>query len=267
MHMEKDEQRRLLGQFVRAHRERIPPDAPAGRRRTPGLRREELAARAGIGTTWCAWIEQGREIDASPHTLARLAQGLALTPAERAYMFELAGRRDPDAHLPDPPIDAPESVRILVEALPYPAYALDRAWNTCCWNPHAERLLTGSLGEVRQRNMLRYMFTEPSARKLVPDWAERARRLLAEFRADYGRRISDPRTNAIVDQLLAESPEFAEAWDAQAVTEREPGLRWFNHPLDGRCCFRQLTFNPTDRPDYKIVVLAPVASSEFTSTR
>lgn len=265
--MEKDEQRRLLGQFVRAHRERIPPDASTGRRRTPGLRREELAARAGIGVTWCAWIEQGREINASPRALVRLAQGLALTPAERAYLFELAGRRDPDAHWPDPPIDAPESVRILVESLPQPAYVLDRAWNACCWNLHAERLFPESLGEGGEKNILRYMFTGPSARMLISDWAERAPRLLAEFRADYGRGLGDPRTNAIIDQLRAESPEFAEAWDAQAVAERAGGLRWYNHPLDGPCCFRQLTFHPTDRPDYKIVVLASVESGDYAPSR
>ena len=158
MEMTTREQRRLLGQFVRAHRERIPPDSPTGRRRTPGLRREELAARAGIGTTWCAWIEQGRDVNASPHVLARLAEALTLTRAERAYLFELAGRRDPDTHWPEPPTDAPVSVRTLVEFLPQPSYGLDRAWNACCWNSYAERLFTDWLGKGRQKNLLRYMF-------------------------------------------------------------------------------------------------------------
>ena len=87
----------MLGEFVRTHRERIHPSAAVGRRRTPGLRREELAARAGISTIWCAWIEQGREVQASPKALARLAAALALTPAERATLFELAGRSGPEA--------------------------------------------------------------------------------------------------------------------------------------------------------------------------
>jgi transcriptional regulator with XRE-family HTH domain len=90
------DQRRQLGEFVRSHRERITPNAPVGRRRTPGLRREELAARAGISTVWCAWIEQGREVQASPKTLSRIAGALDLTPAERAHLFELAGRLDPE---------------------------------------------------------------------------------------------------------------------------------------------------------------------------
>jgi transcriptional regulator with XRE-family HTH domain len=90
------DQRRQLGEFVRTHREQLHPGAIVGRRRTPGLRREELAARAGISTVWCAWIEQGREVQASPKTLSRLAAALALSKAERARLFELAGRPDPD---------------------------------------------------------------------------------------------------------------------------------------------------------------------------
>lgn len=95
--MVSSDQRRMLGEFVRTHRERIHPSATVGRRRTPGLRREELAARAGISTIWCAWIEQGREVQASSKALARLAAALALTPQERATLFELAGRSDPEA--------------------------------------------------------------------------------------------------------------------------------------------------------------------------
>ena len=124
--MTTSEQRRLLGEFVRTHRERMRPEAPAGRRRTPGLRREELAARAGFGATWQAWIEQGREVNASPAALARLAAALELTRAERAYLFELAGRRDPESADPEPVADAPVSIRAMVGALDCPAYGLDR---------------------------------------------------------------------------------------------------------------------------------------------
>ncbi len=255
--MTTDEQRRLLGEFIRAHRERMPPEGSSGRRRTPGLRREELAVRAGIGTTWCAWLEQGREVNASPEALARLAVALALTRAERAYLFELAGRRDPDAPVPDPAADAPASLLAMVEAVGHPAYGLDRMWNACCWNGPAAHLFAGWLGEGRQRNLLRYVFDDPSARALIPDWQDRALRILAEFRADYGRSLNDPRARALVDQLRRESPLFAEAWDAQAVAGREGGLRRFNHPQDGDLAFHQHTFTPTDRPDYKLVVLAP----------
>jgi transcriptional regulator with XRE-family HTH domain len=252
-----EEQRRLLGQFVRSHRERMTPEAPARRRRTPGLRREELAARAGIGVTWCAWIEQGRDVRASPEALARLAVALALTSAERAYMFGLAGRRDPEA----PPLaaisEAPESLRALVGAATYPAYGLDRQWNACCWNPAAERLFEGWLGPGLQKNLLRYAFTAPSARALLPDWEDRAQRLLAEFRADYGRALDDPGMGDLVERLKDESALFARAWEGQAVVAREGGARVFMHPTDGRLTYAQYTFSPAERPDYKLVALLP----------
>jgi transcriptional regulator with XRE-family HTH domain len=257
--MEGAERRRLLGQFVRAHREATKPDAHASRRRTPGLRREELAARAGIGTTWCAWIEQGREVKASAEALARLAGALALTRAERTYLFELAGRRDPDAPFSAPAGEAPASVRRLVESLPQPAYGLDRAWNACCWNEAAAQLFAGWLGEGSQKNLLRYVFVEPTARSLIADWEERSHRLIAEFRADYGRSLGDPRTNAVIDALREESPVFARAWSGQSVIGREGGLRRFHHPEQGPLCFDQHTFSPAERPDYKLVVLTPVA--------
>ena len=255
--MTPDEQRRLLGQFIRSHRERIVPDMATRRRRTPGLRREELAARAGIGVTWCAWIEQGREISVSSDALARLAGALALTPAERAYLFELAGRRDPAVPQSIATSDAPDAVAALVEALPYPAYGLDRFWNASCWNGAAEHLFTGWLGEGRQRNLLRYAFTASSARDLLPDWEERARRLLAEFRADCARMLNDPALTALIEQLSDESDLLAHEWEAQTVMAREGGLRVFVHPDDGPLRYIQHTLSPAERADHKLVVLVP----------
>jgi transcriptional regulator with XRE-family HTH domain len=257
--MTRAEQRRLLGQFIRSHRERMVPDSPTGRRRTPGLRREELAARAGIGATWCAWIEQGRDVSVSPEALARLAVALALTSAERAYLFELGGRRDPSAPQPFLASDTLASQRALVDAVCHPAYGLDRLWNACCWNAPAERLFAGWLGKGREKNLLRYAFTEPAARTLLPDWENRVTRLLAEFRADYGRSLNDPCTRALVDELKAESELFTRAWDLQDVVAREGGTRSFSHPDSGLVTYQQYTFSPADRPDHKVVVLIPVS--------
>jgi transcriptional regulator with XRE-family HTH domain len=259
--MHNDEQRRMLGQFVRAHRERVAPDMPVHRRRTPGLRREELAARAGIGVTWCTWIEQGRDVSVSAGTLARLALALALTPAERVYLFELAGRRDPEASRSAPISQAPEAITALLLALSCPAYGLDRLWNACCWNDPAEHLFVDWLEEGRQKNLLRYMFTVPSVRDLLPDWDDRARRVLAEFRADYGRMLNDPALGELVESLKAESDFFAQEWDAQSVMAREGGSRTFVHPVDGALAYVQHTFSPAERPDYKLVVLSPWANS------
>jgi len=253
------DRRRLLGDFVRAHRESLAPEAVAGRRRTPGLRREELAARAGISPTWCTWIEQGRDVQVSGHALSRLARALALTRAERAYLFELADRRDPEAPVPAEIADAPASLQAAVAAVTHPAYGLDRLWNASCWNPAAERLFVGWLTEGCQRNLLRYVFIEPTARKLVRNWKDRARRLLAEFRADYSRGLNDPRLREMVEGLRRDSAFFEAEWNAQTVLGREGGLRGFTHPEDGALAYRQYSYSPADRPDTKFVLLVPAA--------
>lgn len=248
------DQRRLLGAFVRAHRERMRPATATGRRRTSGLRREELAALAGISVTWCTWIEQGRAAQASPEALSRIAQALALSRAERDYLFTLAGRVDPQASR-GLSADAPPSLIAAVKATQCPAYGLDRLWNACCWNEAAARLFRGWLDGDRQRNLLRYVFLEPAARALVPDWKDRARRLLAEFRADFAGAFRDAEVRIFLETLRGDSPFFAEAWDEQAVQTREGGLRLFNHPDDGAVSFIQHTFAPAERPDHKLVIL------------
>lgn len=113
-------------------------------------------------------------------------------------------------------------------------------------------------GEGR-KNLLRYMFLDHGARALVPDWQDRATRLLAEFRADYGRTFDGPRTRALVEQLRRDDALFARAWDSQSVIGRHGGRRTFNHPEDGLLLFDQRTYSPADRPDYKVVVLIPAA--------
>jgi transcriptional regulator with XRE-family HTH domain len=251
------DQRKLLGEFIRAHRERLRPVTPATRRRTPGLRREELAARADISPTWCTWLEQGRPVRPSPDTLARLAAALALSPAERAYLFQLAGRVDPQAASALIG-EAPEALVDIVAALPHPAYGLDSLWNACCWNAAASRLFRGWLDGDHQRNLLRFVFLDGAARKLIPDWEDRARRLLAEFRVDYSRNFRDARVSEMVDSLRSLSSVFAEAWESQAVRHRAGGPRAFLDP-DGRVVdYFQHTFVPVERTDYKLVVLVPV---------
>ena len=255
------DERRLLGDFLRAHRERLRPADAGQRRRTPGLRREELAAAAGISVTWCAWIEQGRPVQASPDALSRIARALELNSAERAYLFQLAGRTDPEGPAPEGG-EAPDSLGFLVHAVTEPAYGLDRLWNACCWNPAAERLFRGWLDVAGDRNLLRFVFLSEAAREILPDWRLRARRLLAEFRADYGRSFRDPRWRLLVDELRDESPEFRAAWDEQDVLAREGGLREFRSVSGDLKRFRQHTYSPADHPGHKLVVLRPLGPEE-----
>ncbi|MEJ0004106.1 MAG: helix-turn-helix transcriptional regulator [Pararobbsia sp.] len=251
---------RALGEFIRAHRERLTPEAaglPAGsRRRTPGLRREEIAQMCGVSPTWYTWIEQGRPVSASPDALARIAVALRLTRAERAYLFGLAAQRDPAEPAPGAS-DAPAALLASVGLLDAPAYVLDRQWSALAWNDRASALFIGWLTPGDDPNLLRYMFTRPAARQLVVDWDIRARRLVAEFRADSSRHLTDPPTRALVENLLSESETFARYWRSQDVVEREGGLREFDHPAQGRLRFDQITLKPVLREDLKLVALIP----------
>jgi transcriptional regulator with XRE-family HTH domain len=254
------EPHRQLGAFLRARRERVTPQEAgltggSARRRTPGLRREEVAYLCGLSPTWYTWLEQGREVSASPHALARVAGALHLSGAERAYLFELAQKRDPDA-APDGPDAPPAALAAALAAIAAPAYLLDRAWNAQAWNPAAERLFAGWLGGP-EKNLLRYVFLDPEVRTFIRDWPGRARRLAAEFRADSARRSQDAELRALVDELSAASPDFARAWSDQAVMGREGGERAFRHPTEGDIAYQQLTLQPAEVSGWKLVMLLP----------
>lgn len=257
-----DVQRRALGDFLKTHRARLDPASlglPAGsRRRTPGLRREEVAQVAGISATWYAWLEQGRDVAASPLALGGLAAALQLTPAERAYLFQLAGKPDPRAPRADG-MDVPPAVADAVGSIAGPAYLLDRTWSARAWNQAAQRLFVGWLGPKDDRNLLRYIFLNPVARKVIPDWEDRARRVVAEFRAQTSRHLEDPSITALVDDLRRRSAAFERCWTEHAVVERAGGARSFDHPKDGRLTFEQLAFTMASRPDFTLVMLVPAS--------
>jgi transcriptional regulator with XRE-family HTH domain len=262
------DQRRLLGAFLRRRREQLRAadvDLPAdrsGRRRTPGLRREEMAAICGMSPTWYAWIEQGRDISVSAAALARLAAAMRLTPAERSYLFQLARKRDPS----EPPGGWEEGepsqiLRDAVNAIAAPAYLLDRVWRARVWNDAAAQLFADWFGSG-ELCLLAYVFLNVSARTFIADWENRARRLVAELRADTGRSPDDADLKALVDRLRAGSRDFAAFWSDHAVLAREGGARLFNHPRDGVQRYEQVTLSPAGRPDYKLVMLLRTPPSD-----
>jgi transcriptional regulator with XRE-family HTH domain len=252
--------RQELGAFLRSHRERLTPAAlgleSGPRRRTPGLRREELAQLAGVSTTWYTWIEQGRDVGVSPAALMRLARVMRLTPVERGYLFELSGKRDPEGP-PALETTAPAELVAVIGAIATPAYALDRAWSALMWNAPAERLFTGWL-DGGERNLLRFVFLNPAARQLIDNWPSRAQRLVAEFRADYSHHLAAADTRRLVAELQTASPEFERAWRAHDVLEREGGERAFTHPRDGALRYMQTTLLLAPHNDIKLVVLTPL---------
>ncbi|WP_243634617.1 helix-turn-helix domain-containing protein [Roseicella frigidaeris] len=258
--MSEADRRRELGGFLRARREALSPAAAGlhgggARRRTPGLRREEVAQLGGLSVTWYTWIEQGRrDVSVSAAALDRLAGALRLDRAGRAYLFELAGRRDPEAGAAE---DAavPEAVLAAVAAIACPAYLLDRRWTARAWNAAAARLFTGWLDGAADRNLLRFLFLAPGARGLIVDWEGRARRVAAEFHAACGPHLDDPALRALVGELRRRSGDFARFWDAYGVLGREGGMRSFRHPEQGLLHYEQVTFEPAGRPDLTLTML------------
>lgn len=265
-------QHNALGEFLHACRDRLQPrdvGLPQGaRRRAPGLRREEVATLCGISPTWYTWIEQGRTRAVSAETLGALARGLRLSAAERAYLFELAAQAQPMAQAPAAPSgdDALRpSLEALVGAVRTPAYVLDRHWDAVAWNRPAAQLFEDWLGggarrtaqAPASRNLLRYVFLHPGAPTLIGDWHERARRLVAEYRADTASWRDDPVGQALVEELQWASPAFKAAWRSQAVLSREGGLRGFEHPRLGHREYEQFTLRVAHHPALKLIVLTP----------
>src|SRR5437773_1360121 len=182
--------RREAGVFLRSRRERLTPaevGLPNGfRRRTPGLRREEVALLAGVGATWYTWLEQGRDVRASLEVLEALSRALRLTPAERSHLI-LLGRGEQAKPCKAPPEEVPPTLRRLVENLgPGPAFLLGRRWDYLAWNQSFERVFSWEPGpEALSRNHVWLWFMDPSRRTLcMSDWAASARLLVAKFRAD-----------------------------------------------------------------------------------
>lgn len=252
------EQRRELGDFVRSLREKLTPTdigLPGGaRRRTPGLRREEVAQLCGLSVTWYTWLEQGRQMALSPAALARLASALRLGRAERSYLFELAARRDPDQGDSETDI-IPPTVLTCVDLIAAPAYVLDRTWTARAWNTQAEHLFVGWLDGAEDKNLLRFIFLKSFARSLIRDYDNRARRVVAEFRADVSAHLNDPPIRLLIDGLSERSAAFRQYWHERVVLEREGGQRTFNHPNDGFLSYEQVTYALAGRPDLKMTVL------------
>jgi transcriptional regulator with XRE-family HTH domain len=258
--MKSDDSRRLaLGEFIRSRREQLsPPVSRIGRRRTPGWRREELAEAASIGTTWITWLEQGREVNISAVACARLATALQLNAAERASLFSLANRIDPELSL-EPNDELANEILELPSKISIPAYILDHAWTAKSWNKPAEKLFCGWLDKKGQdKNLLRFMFLNDEARKLVINWPERASRVVAEFRADFNRYLGDADLVALADELSTKSIEFRNYWRSQNLFEMEGGVREFLHPSKGAISFIQTTLLVSTERSAKLVCLSEI---------
>jgi hypothetical protein len=255
--------RRELADFLRSRRERIAPEdvglPPAPRRRTPGLRREEVATLAGVGVTWYTWLEQGRDINASTQVLDAVARTLLLDPHERDHLFRLADA--PDAAGQAECTSLPPTAQLLLDKLdPFPACVRNARYDILAYN-QAYDLLMGPLAQVPfdQRNSLWRMFTVQSCRAATLDWEEGTRRMVAEYRAAMAEHVAEPAWKCLVNRLTKASPEFAELWDRHEVASPENLTKRYLHPevgllklnythlwLGQRLGTRMTTYSPAD---------------------
>ncbi|MGT0249132.1 helix-turn-helix transcriptional regulator [Burkholderia pyrrocinia] len=249
-----------FGDFLRSRRKKLRPDAvglhDGPRRRTPGLRREEVAELAGIGVDWYVRLEQGRDVSPSDATLDALARALRLDKAEAAHLRALARRDTSRAFVPE---CVPPTVAQLVANLHLPAYVTGRRWDILAWNAAAADLLGFDRLAEADRNILVYMFVEPHARRLFAgSWADEARRMIALFRTNHDLHANDPAFIALVERLRASSDEFAKWWDAHDVRSGASGQKVLVHAQRGTQRYEYATFQANDDPALKLAIYSPV---------
>ena len=249
-----------LGDFLRSRRERLTPAelglADSRRRRTPGLRREEVAELAGIGVDWYVRLEQGRAVRPSVATIDALAQALRLDPAERTHLRMLA--RAP-GHREFARETVPAPIRRLVAGLDQPAYVTGRRWDVLAWNQSSAQVIADfAQFPVPDRNILIWMFTGPGAReRFGPGWAAEARRMVAQFRATHDLWARDPAFENLMTRLRDGSPEFVAWWEAHDVRRSLAGLKTFYYPDRGPRRFEYATFQANDDPALKLAIYTP----------
>ncbi|MEO4030254.1 helix-turn-helix transcriptional regulator [Chromobacterium vaccinii] len=255
-----------LGAFLRSRRESLSPAAaglpPGMRRRTPGLRREEVAMLADIGTAWYTWLEQGRDVQASSGVLSALAGALRLDGAERRHLFALAGRQAPDTVAPGNHIEA-SLLRMLDNLRDQPAYITGRRWDILAWNRAAAALFGDyALLPPEDRNLLRMVFANPAHRALLAEWDDLARAALAMFRSDYGRHAGDPAFEQLLASLNRDSAEFRAWWPRREVLEPLSGIKLLNHPRQGRMSFEYSSFALQDGSERRLTLYTPLADDD-----
>ncbi|WP_332689172.1 helix-turn-helix transcriptional regulator [Bosea sp. (in: a-proteobacteria)] len=211
-----------LSDFLTRHRKKLTPvDAglpSTGHRRTPGLRREEVAALAGVGLTWYTWFEQGRDIQVSESFLLKLAKALKLDDAECGHLFLLAHRRPPPAEAYQWPSVSPLIQNLLDDLVMRPAYVANLRWDVVAWNTAANDLFGFASREQQDRNVMRLVFADPEFRRCLPYWRDEAPKLLAQFRYDLATAPDDPAMLALIDELKKLSPDFRR-WSEQPSME------------------------------------------------
>ena len=259
-----------LGDYLKTRRARIDAASlgyPAARRRTPGLRREEVAPRANISPTWYTWLEQGRGGAPSGEVLERIAGALLLTGVEREHLFLLGLGRPPEPRYQPQAGLSPRIQRVL-DALPAsPAFVKTLTWDLVAWNRAAAAVFGYHDLAPDRRNILRRIFLDPGNRHLQLDWHGVARFVVAAFRADLARAGAQAQAEALVVDLCRQSPDFAAMWQEQDVRAYGEGIKQLRHPVAGVLAMEFSSFAVDGRPDLGMVIYNPVTPADADKVR
>ena len=253
------EQRKALGAFLASRRARLQPGELGladGRRRTPGLRREEVAVLAGVSVSWYTWLEQGRDIQASADTLRRVSDVLRLSRVESVHLFALSSRAFPAVAASG---RVSEGLALLVQAVdPIPAYIRNSRLDILVWNAAVADLFVdyGAL-QPHERNTLRLLFLHLPYRTLIVGWEQMARGMLSTFSAARARAQDKAPFDALVDELLGASGEFRLWWPQADVRGFDEGVKRLQHPVQGPVDLTYVALAPEGQPELSFVTYIP----------
>jgi transcriptional regulator with XRE-family HTH domain len=253
--------RRELATFLRSRRERLtPPDVglpELGRRRTPGLRREEVAGLASMSVTYYTWLEQGRDVSPSRGVVESLAGALRLDRAERAHLFTLTNHAVPAPTVGTDPVH-PTLDDLVTTLDPNPAYVINQCWDVLAYN-RAQAALVREYDELppAERNNVWLLFTDPATRALLVNWTDEAKYLLAKYRAAAAEHAGDARFDALTNALRRSSREFREWWPRHDIGGFEPARKQFQHPSAGLLTVNFIKLAPINHPEHQLLVYLP----------
>ncbi len=255
-----------LGDYLRNRRTKLDPASfgfAVGRRRTSGLRREEVAQRANISATWYTWLEQGRGGSPSADVLDRIARALTLTDVEREHLFLIGLGRPPEIRYRGGDAITPRLQRLLDTLVYCPAIVRTATWDVVAWNRAAAAVLTdyGAL-PPDQRNVLRMIFCDSRIRAVQSEWEAVARFVVAAFRIDAARAGADAEIAPLVEELCRSSPEFASMWRDNDVQTHGDGVKHLRHPVVGPLALEYSAFAVDGRPDLSLIVYNPETSAD-----
>jgi len=265
------QQQNRLGPFLKDRRARLDPAAfgvPMTRRRTPGLRREEVAQRAHVSVTWYTWLEQGRGGSPSADVLVRIARALMLTEVEREHLFLLGLGRLPEVRAQPTESVSPRLQNVLDAMAFTPAMIRTHTWDVLAWNRAAAAVLTDySTVPPEQRNILRLLFCDPGVRAAQADWEGIASFVVGAFRADSARAGAADDIAAFVDELCLLSPDFKRMWQEHEVHSHGDYVKRLRHPVSGWLTLECSTFSVDGRADLAMAVYHPATSEDLGKIR